>query len=267
VARTEAGTISADEARQQNNRRVSERDLRAALLRHYRHGQAATASGAVYTDPTVAWPYYEANYTDIIAGVPRELAVLDVGTGHGSLLAWLRSRGFSDVEGVDASPDDVLFANSHLGESVVAEGDAVEFLRARQGAYGLVFAKALVEHVPRGDLLELVGSVRDALEDGGIFIVDVPNMDWLVSGHERYMDLTHESGFTRESLSSLLSLAFDEVVVRGSLPAAPLTRAQRLLRPTLIRSIRFALYVLGEGADGVLFESRSLIAVARKESR
>ena len=53
-----------------------------------------------------------------------------------------------------------------------------------------------------------------ALRAGGAVLIDVPNMDWLFAGHERYMDFTHELGFTQESLSQLLGGVFSEVVVR-----------------------------------------------------
>ena len=128
--------------------------------------------------------------------------------------------------------------------------------------FDVVFAKAIVEHIPRPDLLPLVRALARSLRPGGRVIIDVPNMDWILASHERYMDMTHESGFTRESLTTMLSLAFDDVVVRGSELASP-TRSQRLLRPLVVRLLRRLFYVVGEGASDLLFSSRSIVAVAQ----
>jgi SAM-dependent methyltransferase len=212
---------------------------------------------------TSAWPYYAANYGRTFSSLPRTAAVLELGPGHGSLLAWLRSLGYEHLSGVDASPGDVSFANGHLGGQTVALGDAEGYMRERPSGFDLVVAKAVVEHVPRDRLLDFLEALAGALRPSGRALIDVPNMDWLAAPHERYMDLTHEVGFTRESLWSLLKLRFDTVEIRGSqLPVQ--TRAQRLLRRPLVASIRGLLYVLGEGANEVLFESRSLIAIASK---
>lgn len=241
---------------------MSDEVVRRELASRYHDAHARYASGAVYADIASAWPYYEANYGDLIAGIARTKRVLEVGPGHGSLLAWLRSSGFEKVVGVDSSPGDVEFANKHLGTGTVVEDDALRYLEASRGSFGVIVMKAVLEHVARSSLLDLVRATRRALETDGVLLVDVPNMDWLLASHERYMDLTHEGGFTRESLRALLLLAFDSVDVRGSRPAKT-TRSQRLFRKPLVAVMRRLLYVLGEGASDTLFESRSLIAVAR----
>lgn len=237
-------------------------ELRDVLLTRYGETQGLNANPTGYDDVSSSWPYYEANYAALIGELPRDARILEIGCGHGSLLAWLRSRGYDDLVGVDASPSDVELANERLGASVVVVGDAGEYLEEHEGSFDVVFAKAVVEHIPRAELLQLVRALSRSLRRGGRAIVDVPNMDWILASHERYMDLTHEGGFTRESLATLLALGFDDVVVSGSRLAAP-TRSQRLLRPLVLRLLRRLLYVVGEGANDLLFSSRSLIAVAR----
>lgn len=240
--------------------------LRSSLLRNYRHGQAAISSSALYLDPEATLPYYDTNYARHLGGLTSTSAVLEVGCGQGSLLRWLLGRGFTDVHGVDASPGDVEFANEHLGPGTVSCGDAIAYLEARAGSYDLIVAKALLEHIPKEQLLRIVRALAGALRPEGRVLVDVPNMDWLAAPHERYMDLTHEVGFTRESLAALLRLEFEECDMSGSRIAIE-TRSQRLFRPLLLQMARRLLYVLGEGASDTLFASRSLIAVARNPRR
>ncbi len=240
--------------------------LRDALLREYRNGQGAISSGSVYRQIEGMWPYYEVNYAPHIVGLGGNADVLEIGCGPGNLLAWLRSRGLSNIHGVDASPGDVDFANSHLGPDTVECGDAISYLETHPNGYDLIVAKALVEHLPKDRLLRMVRALGVALRDRATVLIDVPNMDWLVASHERYMDLTHEVGFTRESLAALMRLGFEECEIAGSRIAIE-TRSQRVFRPLLLWLVRRALYVLGEGANDTLFASRSLIAVARTPRR
>jgi len=237
--------------------------LREALFRDYRDGQGKISSAASYADVRSLWPYFDANYSKHFRALARTVSILEVGPGQGGLLAWLRALGFERIEGVDASPGDVQFANGHLGAGVVTLGNGREFLVARRGAYDVIAMKAVLEHVAKDDLFEMLSATSFALKPGGFAIIDVPNMDWLLATHERYMDLTHEVGFTPQSLASFLRLAFDEISVTGSQLANP-TRSQRLLRGPMVRLIRAGLYILGEGAQGALFSSRSLVAVATK---
>ena len=238
-----------------------ENGLRRALFNTYRNGQARISSGALYEDITQVWPYYEQNYRLFVSGVRYDARILEIGCGPGSLLAWLRSVGFSNLEGVDASPGDVEFANHHLESDIVRCGDGQEHLMRYPNTFQVVIMKAVLDHIPKDKLLSFVGAISRSLTQEGVALIDVPNMDWILGCHERYMDLTHEVGFTRESLASLLGLEFGSVKIVGSVPGA-LSRSQRLFRKPLIALIRRALYVLGEGASDALFESRSIIAVA-----
>ena len=237
--------------------------LRKALFDNYRNGQGQISSGAVYEDIRAQWPYYETNYRRFVENLPRNVEILEVGSGPGSLLSWLNSLGYENLSGVDASPGDVAFANNHLCREIVRIGDGRDYLIKHPSTYDAIFMKAILEHQPKEDLLPMIVSAAGALNPNGLLLVDVPNMDWLFAGHERYMDLTHETGFTRESLTALLRLVFRDVEVYGSVPAN-LTRGKRWLRRSLIRSLRFIFSILGEGAGDSLFESRSIIAIARR---
>jgi SAM-dependent methyltransferase len=235
--------------------------LRDELLFNYRFGQGAISSGAVYDDFEAFWPHFEANYSDLISGLGPSDRVVDAGCGAGSFVGWLRHRGCVKAEGVDLSPGDVTFANRRLGSGTVTLGSAQNHLALSPGTYDAIFMKAMLEHIRKDDLLPLLDVARTALRPGGRLIIEVPNMDWLMASHERYMDLTHEVGFTRESLASLLALTFTNVSVRGSRLAAP-TRSQRLFRRPLLAVTNRLLYVLGEGASDFLFAHRSIIATA-----
>jgi len=70
--------------------------------------------------------------------------------------------------------------------------------------------------------------------------------------HERYMDLTHELGFTRESFGELLRLYFDDVAIYSIVYEFPLSFKShikiKLFKPMAVRFARIFLKLLGEGA-------------------
>ncbi len=237
--------------------------LRSRLFEVYSENQGRLASPAHYQDPHATWPFYDVNYGPLIADLPANGHVLELGGGPGQFLTWMREQGFTNLTGIEANPGDVIHATAALGAGIVHEGDGFAFAHAHPGEFDLIVMKALLEHMPKDELLSSVQAVAAALTPAGRLIVEVPNMDWLLAAHERYMDLTHEVGFTAGSLTSLLELFFDEVRIEFSQIAAP-TRAQRLARPLLVKLMRRLLYVLGEGASDTAFSSRSVIGVARR---
>jgi len=87
-------------------------------------------------------------------------------------------------------------------------------------------------------------------------------MDWIMAQHERYMDLTHEIGFTRESFGELLRLYFNEVSifpVNYDFPSSMKTKiAFNLIKPMVIRLTRIVLMIMGAGAGNCWFEYREI---------
>jgi len=158
--------------------------------------------------------YLRANYLPHVKHLsPSSSTVLEIGSSKGYLLAALRSEGFERLNGVDLSPNDVEAARTLVPDADLRCADAREFLAQHPGAFDLILAKAVLEHVPKTDVLPFLQAIRTGLTPGGIALVDVPNMDWIFAGHERYMDFTHEVGFTRESLRQVAGAVFSSVQI------------------------------------------------------
>lgn len=87
--------------------------------------------------------------------------------------------------------------------------------------------------------------------------------------HERYMDLTHEVGFTKESLGEILRLYFDNVTIYPVVYEFPQSFKSKLrislLKPLAVKLIRLLFKLLGEGASNTQFEYREIIGIAKKE--
>ncbi len=207
--------------------------------------------------------YFRRHYLPHIDDLPRTARVLEIGCNKGYLLNVLHENGFMNLTGIDLSSDDLKYADRFQTGAELLCVDAFEFLEEKLGAYDFVLMKAVLEHIPKNSIHQLLRLIKKSLASDARLVVDVPNMDWFFASHERYMDFTHEVGFTKESLSQVLRLEFDKVSVHPCDNAVGKRRTVRLKKV-------FAQYLLGklltwadpEGGGNPIW-CRSLLAVAK----
>jgi predicted SAM-dependent methyltransferase len=141
--------------------------------------------------------------------------------------------------------------------------DAESHLEQENATYDFIILKAVLEHVRKDEVVPFLMKIRNALKDNGMIIIDVPNMDWLMAQHERYMDFTHEVGFTRESLAQVMRNVFRDVQIRKA-RAVGESRRVEFVRPFVLKCMNWVFRIVGEGSSDVWWDCRSIIAVARK---
>ncbi len=242
---------------------------RDRLFARYRATHGAFVDGD--DDLRAEWfrDHYARNYRRLLPPAADRPRILEIGAGRGFMLAALRGAGYGELAGVDLSPEDVAHARERLRLEGVVLAEARAYLRDHGGAFDVIMAKAVLEHVPKDEVLPFLDDVRGALAPGGRAIIEVPNMDWIMATHERFLDFTHEVGFTRESLGQVLRCVFGNAEIRAA--EEPLTQpwrphvSRRLLRPLARLLVGGVLLALGEGAAGTLWWARSIIGVARRE--
>ena len=143
----------------------------------------------------------------------RSSKVLEIGCSRGYLLSTLQNWGFTDLSGVDLSPLDILQAQQLLPSAHLQTADGFEYLKAHKKSFKIIIAKAVMEHIEKNKIFEFLHHCYAALQEEGILIIDVPNMDWLFASHERYMDFTHEVGFTKTSLEQVMGEVFPTATI------------------------------------------------------
>lgn len=130
----------------------------------------------------------------------RSTRIFDLGCGNGALLYFLKELGYTNLFGVDVSPEQVALAR-HLGLNTVVQGDLrLTLERSPEGSADVLFAFDVLEHFTRPDLLEIGDRMARVLAPGGRLILHVPNGAGIFCGFIRYGDLTHELAFTYQSL-------------------------------------------------------------------
>ena len=179
----------------------------------------------------------------------------------------LQDLGFNNLFGIDLCEEDLFIAKMRTGLETLEKADLFVYLKDKQ--FDVIIAKDVMEHIPKNRQEEFVKAIFDALHSGGIALIQVPNMDWLMSNHERYLDFTHEIGYTRESLGDIFRLYFENVQV-VPVPYIFTNSLKRKIvfgigRTALVKVMRFIFKVLGEGMSDIWFEYREIMAVATKK--
>lgn len=177
-------------------------DFRDYLSRHYAHlgDQAKHREGKkrqlLHT------------YRHLLPGA-LDAAMLEIGPGFGQLLEALRKDlRYRNAAAVDVSREVVDFCNGLLPGSTTYAEDTVAYLRANPGKWDRVFVLHVIEHVPRTGVADFVDAIREALAPGGRVIIELPNAANMLTGsYLRWADLTHEWGYTEQSLRQLLESA------------------------------------------------------------
>lgn len=171
----------------------------------------------------------------------RSIPILDVGCGFGFALRAMRAAGFTNVQGLEVSPDQAEIAR-RAGFEVSLVADTGAFLRQCKDRFGVILLLDVLEHVPVAFQIDLLRAIREVLEVGGRLILTVPNANSPLAARWRYNDYTHCSSFTEHSLFFVLRNAGFGVIKMdnskgiGAFPRRWWQREQRnALRKWLVR--------------------------------
>ena len=134
----------------------------------------------------------------------KKTRILDIGCGQGHFLFYLLSEGFNNVTGVDISPEQVAFCKKYVTQNVFCS-DYESWLKGEQ--YNVIVMNELLEHIPKPKIIPCLKQIYAALVGGGRVIIKVPNMRNPFNLAARYIDFTHEVGFTENSLYQVLTAA------------------------------------------------------------
>jgi 2-polyprenyl-3-methyl-5-hydroxy-6-metoxy-1,4-benzoquinol methylase len=151
----------------------------------------------------VYYNYFKCNFLAHLPG-DRKARILDVGCGMGHFLYFLQKEGYENFTGIDRSPENVKFCVEHGLHA--EQHDVFEYLGEGK-VFDAMVMNDFLEHFTKDEAVHIVELAYKCLAQGGILILKVPNAaNPIVGSSSRYIDLTHESSFTEESLSQLLKI-------------------------------------------------------------
>jgi SAM-dependent methyltransferase len=198
-----------------------------------------------------------------LATVDRQGPVVDLGCGDGMLLRVFSELGFTDLSGVDGSPEMVEKCRAHFPK--VEHGDLVGYLKATDRTFQVIALFDVIEHFTREEGLDLLDMVKGKLRPGGLLLLQLPNGDSPFAGAVFNNDLTHETLYTKNSLSHALRMAgFGDLRFQEHGPIA--TDARSSLRWLAWRCVRLlikACHLAETGGVSSSIYTRVMRAVAQ----
>jgi cyclopropane fatty-acyl-phospholipid synthase-like methyltransferase len=134
----------------------------------------------------------------------KQRRIVELACGHGAFLCWLRERGYSNVEGVDASIEQIRFAEQ---VAVAHQAEVNGWLAAQQpSSCAVLVAVDLIEHMPKDAFMEFLANAYRVLEAQGTLILRYPNGDSPIVGRNLFNDITHVWTYTPVCLKALAAM-------------------------------------------------------------
>jgi len=128
--------------------------------------------------------------------------VLDIACGSGQFLYFLRTKGYTNVRGIDLDRKQVEIGQA-LGLDIV-EASAFDYLDRSGSVYGLIAMLDIIEHFTREELFPMMEIVARSLHPDGRLISSVPNAESPTGLGCYFADITHEMSFTPGSFEEML---------------------------------------------------------------
>lgn len=180
------------------------------LDKYYEHRHLTIPSKESYEGLALSYAAWYKNFLP----QDKNARILDVGCGMGGFLFFLEKQGYTNYWGIDLCGKQIEYIQKHITPRV-AIADGSEYLRAN-GSFNLIVLNDTLEHIQKDRVLEFLTIIYKALDPNGLLFIKTDNMSNPFSLASRYIDFTHEIGFTEDSLRQILSAAgFDDVQIIG----------------------------------------------------
>ena len=142
----------------------------------------------------------------------RKSKILDLGCGYGALIYFAKELGYTDIIGIDGSPEQIEASRS-LGIDNVELGDLKVYLESiEESTLDCIITFDVLEHFSKDELQPIIDDIYRVLKQGGNWIIHTINAESPFFGRIRYGDYTHEMSFTKNSISQILiSSGFEQV--------------------------------------------------------
>lgn len=210
---------------------------------------------------------YDLNYQRLF-GSDKNHGILEIGCGMGHFLYYLSKKGYRDFLGVDVGREQIEHCRKNITEKVQLVDDIFSFLQSYRKQYDLVVMNDVIEHFNKEEITRLLPLIFESLKRNGRLIIKTPNMGSLFAASSRYIDFTHEVGFSELSLTQVLLASgyknvkcYEEKIYISS----PIKRIIfEVLYRIYRRTIKTLLLLERPGDNYPLILSKNLIAVGEK---
>ncbi len=195
----------------------TQRDFREELYKGYVSAFKKENLNETAQAQTAYDHWSNARYFPLFADLPKAAAILDLGCGPGRTMQFLKSKGFTNVVGVDISEEQTAIARNRGLNAITA--DVNDFLVQHSNEYDMIIMIDVVEHFTKLELLDLFKLIHYSLKRGGIVIYQTCNGEGLYPNQIMFGDLTHMTILSAGSSEQLLrACGFDNISFADTAP-------------------------------------------------
>lgn len=189
-------------------------------------------------DDKMRWSRYDQHYD--VSGLSPDAKIADLGCGRGEWLAWLTSKGYTNLTGFDFT--DEAASRQFPGVNYRHfQGDVLNCLSAHENEFNLLTCHDLIEHLTKMEVLDFVRACAKALKPGGQVWFSTFNAQSALSESVHYGDFTHETAFTPLSMYQMLAACGMEKISCRTVDSALATSLGGTLRVVSINLINAVL--------------------------
>ncbi len=142
--------------------------------------------------------------------------ILDIGCGHGRMLAFLARHGYTDLRGVDRDEEVLKWAAANVTPNVEVVSDLSGYLARHEGEFGLIVLKDVLYYLPKAEVTEFLRGVCKATAPGGRILLETFNGAAWTGPYVAYKDPDIQWIPTETLLRYYLEQAgFSEIVLRA----------------------------------------------------
>ncbi|NUM30785.1 MAG: class I SAM-dependent methyltransferase [Bacteroidetes bacterium] len=216
---------------------------REIFYKQYYTNQAGKADPSLFKN---TFEEQKWNFTnEIVCHFPKnkDLRILDIGSGIGSLIQAAKDAGYKNIRGIDISTEQVETALK-LGVKEVEEGNLDKIFENNEDKYDIICGMDIIEHFSKDELVDILIKLKNKLNNSGMLIFRTPNSDAPLSSVFAKGDFTHECHLNKSSALQLMkSCGFSDVEV---LPSMLKLRnpIKELLRKFLWFGVNFCLKII-----------------------
>ena len=196
----------------------------------------------------------------------RDSKILDLGCGDGRILRFLAAKGYTFLFGVDRDASMLSAAGGIPGVTLECTEVDAQYLGNKKGCFDLIIVKQMIYYIDRGQSLQFMQALRDALTEDGVWIIEYFNASLISSRFTELKDPFIRTAYTEHPMRRLI--AASGLHERATFGERMIYKNWRSSLYGAMRSIWFALlkgiYIIERGYDGEIpkIGQKSILSIA-----
>lgn len=192
----------------------------------------------------------------------KDIKILDIGCGTGSLLAALKESGYNNCTGIDLSEEQIQVAHKN-GITEAQLGDLVPFLEKNKNSFDLILGMDIIEHFTKDELCDVLEKIKLALTANGKVLFRTPNTDAPLGSIYCNGDFTHETLLNYNSAEQLfMALGYQNISILSSkIRVTPFAKEiiRKVFNWGFTWKIKFLLFSSGRSSKKVILTPNLII--------